>query len=99
LSFHSIRQHISSSNDLAELAFSTFRSVERHDMVADFDIGNALANRLDDSTALMSANNRERTLRILPRESVRISVTHLAINAVHNGIAANRECIPQSRES
>jgi hypothetical protein len=63
-------------------------------MVADFDIGNTLANRLDDSTTLMSANNGERTL---PRESLRISMTHLAINAVHNGIASNREYMPQSR--
>jgi hypothetical protein len=86
-------------NDLAKLAFSTFRSVKGNDMVADFDVGNTIANRLDDSTTLMSTNNRKSTLRILPRERICISMTHLAINVVENGIAANTEDIPQSRES
>jgi hypothetical protein len=52
------------SSDLAELAFSAFRGVERNDMIANFDVGDSLTDRFDDSTALMSADDWESAFRI-----------------------------------
>jgi len=66
------RQH------LAELALSTFRGVERNDMVADLDIGDALADRLDNSASLVAADDREGTLGVFAREGVGIGVADLA---------------------
>ena len=66
-----------SKKNLAELAFSTFRGVERNDMVTNLDIGDPLAHRLNNSTALVSANDREGPLGILSRESIRIGVADL----------------------
>ena len=62
---------------LAELALSALGRVERDDVVAHLDVGDTLANRLDDSPALVSADNGEGSLRILARERVRIGVAHL----------------------
>src|SRR5271155_6077097 len=46
-------------SDLAEFAFSALRSVERNDMIPNLDIGDSFTDRLDDSTTLVSADNRE----------------------------------------
>jgi hypothetical protein len=79
-SFRSFRKHMSEMVYLAELALFTFGGVERNDMVADFDVGDALANRLYDSTALVPEDDREGTLRILSGKGVCIGVAHLAVN-------------------
>jgi hypothetical protein len=42
------------------------------DMVANLDVGDALTNRLDDASTLMSENDRESTLWILTRQGVGI---------------------------
>jgi len=76
LSLISTRFH-NSKKYLAELAFSAFGGVERNDMVTNLDIGDPLAHRLNNSTSLVSANNREGPFGILSREGIRIGVADL----------------------
>ena len=60
----------------AELALATFRGVQRNHMVADFQAGHALANRLNDTAAFMAQNRRENTFRIFTRQRKGIGMTH-----------------------
>jgi hypothetical protein len=75
---------------LAELALSALRGVERDDVVANLDVGDTLADRLDDSAALVSADNGEGTLGILARECVCIGVAHLWRSQQRERIAIGR---------
>src|SRR5271155_4544817 len=75
-------------------------------MIANFDIGDSLTNRLDDSTALVSADDWESAFRILSREGICIRMTDLDVspkslpNRQHRSTVNGREeCIPQSKES
>jgi hypothetical protein len=63
--------------NLAEFAISAFRSVERNDMVADFDIGDTLSYGLDNSSTLVAADNGESAFRVLAGESVSIGMADL----------------------
>lgn len=46
--------------------------LERHDVVSGLYGGNALTNRFDDTSALVSQNDGERALRVLARQGVGI---------------------------
>jgi hypothetical protein len=57
---------------LAELALLAFGGVESNDVVTRLDVGDALANGLDNTGTLVSEDNRESTFGILARECVGI---------------------------
>lgn len=59
---------------LAEFAFPALSSVERDNVVANLDVINPLADRLDDTTTLVSKDDGEGPLRVITGESVGISV-------------------------
>jgi len=54
----------------AELALAALGSVEGDNVVADLDVVDAGADRLDDTSALVAENHGEGTLRVLARKSV-----------------------------
>ncbi len=59
----------------AELALAALGGVERNDVIARLDAGDALADLDDDARALMAENDRENALRIVAgqRESVGVA--------------------------
>lgn len=58
----------------AELALAALSSVQGDDVVAGLDVGNALANALNNTSALMSKNDGESAFGILARQCVGISM-------------------------
>ncbi len=60
----------------AELAFAALRRVERNDVIADGDTGDAGPYLFDDTAALVAENRRERPFRILARQGKRIGVAN-----------------------
>jgi len=64
---------------LAELALAALRRVESNNMVANLDVGDTLADRLDDASALVSQNDREGALGILARERVCVCVADASV--------------------
>jgi hypothetical protein len=64
---------------LAELALLTFGGVESDDVVTGLDVGDALANGLDDTGTLVSKDNGESTLGILAGECVGICVANTSV--------------------
>lgn len=64
---------------LAELALLALGGIESDNMVAGFDVGNALADRLDDTGALMAEDNGESTLGVLPGEGVGVGVANTSV--------------------
>jgi hypothetical protein len=78
LSFHSIYQPFATRGpDLAELAFPTFRGVERYNVVSNLDVGDAFTHGLDNPTSFMPADYGKRSLRVFPRKSISIGMTDL----------------------
>lgn len=59
---------------LAELALLALGSVERNNVVSDLHVVDTLADRLYDTTSLVSKNDGEGALGVLSREGVVISV-------------------------
>lgn len=58
----------------AELALLALGSVEGNDVVADLDVRNAGADRLDDTTALVAEDDGEGTLGVLAGEGVVVAI-------------------------
>lgn len=69
---------------LAELALLALGGVESDDVVAGLDVGDALADGLDDTGTLVSENDREGALGILAGEGVGVCVTTWLVNATAN---------------
>ena len=59
---------------LAELALLALGRVQRDDVVPRLDVGDALADRLDDAGALVAENDREGALGVLARQGVGVRV-------------------------
>lgn len=64
---------------LAELALLALGGVEGDDMIAGLDVGDALADGLDDTSTLVSQDDGEGTLGILAREGVGIRVADTGV--------------------
>lgn len=54
--------------DAVSVAWKTV--LKSHDVVARLDVGDAFADRFDDTSSLVSENDGESTLRIFAREGV-----------------------------
>ena len=65
--------------NLAEFTLTTFRSIKRDNVISNFNICDALANRFNNSSSFVSTDHRERTLGVFSRERVRIGMTDLVI--------------------
>lgn len=63
-----------SLSGFAELAFSALSSVERNNVVANLDVVDALADRLDDTTTLVSKDDGEGSLRVAAGKSIGVGV-------------------------
>jgi len=64
---------------LAELALLAFGGVESDNVVTRLDVGDALADRLDNTGTLVSKDNGESTLGVLAGESVGICVANTSV--------------------
>jgi hypothetical protein len=64
---------------LAKLAFATFRSVERNNVVSDLDTGDTFSYRLYNSSTLMSKDDGECTLRVFPATSIFIGMADTSV--------------------
>lgn len=60
----------------AELAVAALRRVQRHDVIADLDTGNTLADGLDDTRSFVAENAGENALRIMTAKGVQVRVAH-----------------------
>jgi hypothetical protein len=63
----------------AELAFFAFGGVKCNDVITRLHIGNALSNRLDVTSTLVSEDDGESTLGVLSRERVRICMADTGV--------------------
>jgi len=72
---------------LAELALPAFGGIERDHVIADRHRGDALANGLDDPTALVAKNAGKDTFRILPRKRVGVGMTDTGGNDTDQDLA------------
>jgi len=67
---------------LTEFAFTAFSCVKRDYMVADSDVCNALPNRFNNSSSLVTQDNREETLRIFTTSSVFVGMANTSVKNV-----------------
>jgi hypothetical protein len=75
---------------LAELALLAFGGVESNDVVTRLDVGDALANGLDNTGTLVSEDNRESTFGILARECVGICVANTSVVDLNSDLVGLR---------
>jgi hypothetical protein len=77
---------------LAELALTTFGGVKGNNVIADLDVSDALTNGLDNTSTLVSKNDRESTFGVLTGKSVGISVADTSVGNLDTDLmGAGRE--------
>jgi len=74
----------------AELALLALRSVEGNDVIANLQSGDALTNALNDTSTLVSENDREDALGIVTVQSVGVSMADAAIQHANTDFASLR---------
>src|SRR5690606_6783586 len=75
---------------LAEFALAALGRVERNHVIADLHARDALADFLDDAAAFVAENRRERALRIVARQRIRVGVADARRHDAHENFALLR---------
>ncbi len=71
---------------LAELAFHALGNVGRDNEIANSNVGDALTDRLDDGSALVTKNAREHTFGVEATKSVGIGVADTRVKDLHTNL-------------